>query len=40
MERPRERKRRRRPKRDWVELAVVILGAVTAIAGCAERFLH
>lgn len=39
MVRPKERKRRRRRTRDWVELAVVTLGAVTAIAGCVEHFL-
>ncbi|MFF4080514.1 hypothetical protein ACIO87_32360 [Streptomyces sp. NPDC087218] len=40
MVRPEQRKRRRRRRRDWVELAVVALGAVTAIAGCIERFTH
>lgn len=40
MVRRKPREPRRRPKKDWVELAVVILGAVTAIAGCAERFIH
>ncbi|QTD99476.1 hypothetical protein S1361_19185 [Streptomyces cyanogenus] len=38
MVRPKQRKRRQRRKRDWVELAVVTLSAVTAIAGCVQHF--
>lgn len=40
MVRPKQRNRRQRRRREWVELAAVTLGAVTAIAGCVERFTH
>ncbi len=39
MVRPKQRKRRQHRKREWVELAVVAFGAVTAIAGCVQHFL-
>lgn len=40
MVRPKQRKRRPCRPKDWVELAIVALGAVTAIAGFMERFTH
>lgn len=40
MVRRKQRKRPPRRRRDWVELAVVTLGAATTIAGCIERFTH
>ncbi|MDX3854133.1 hypothetical protein [Streptomyces sp. AK02-01A] len=41
MVRPKERgrRRRRRPRRDWVQLAALVLPLVTAIAGCVQKLI-